>query len=525
MRQTQFLPWFGWEIGIKWIVLISIARFVANLPLEIAALSIITLATFLLLVWQPWLIWPALAAILPFASDIDFGQFGGTDILLLLATGLWLFNGAYHRRLQLRSSTLTRLTIAYLAVLLVTLPVAYDISEAVKEVIKWIEFLLVLFIVRAMIGREQIWWLVGALLIGGALQALLGIAQFIYQIGPTWFIIFDRFMRAHGSFHQPNPFAGYLGVTLPVAVSLTLWAWGWLFQSKRRDALRVRLLWGTALLAASLLIGSGLLASWSRGGWFGALSGSGIVFLFWSRRLRLFSYIMGILFTILIYLLNLNASILPTSIQQRIEDVTSIFNLNQGGLTAMLSQPITSENFATLERLAHWQAALHMWESSPWFGIGPGNYAAIYPAIIQSNPILSEWEEPLGHAHNIYLNVLAETGLVGFAIFLFFWIGISISLCRCYLQLLAAEKSSASTTLSHDRASGHSALVLGILGITVHLLIHSFFDNLFVQEIYIHIAMWLAIVTILNDAIKTPIHRDIYAQSSSMFCSYGLYND
>ncbi|MBV7338104.1 O-antigen ligase family protein [Chloroflexi bacterium TSY] len=512
LRQTQFFPWFGWKLGIEWTVLISIAWVVAILPLETAALSITTFVAFLLLVWQPWLIWPAVATILPFASDIDFGQFRGIDILLILAVGIWLLNGAFRRTLQLRNSALASLTIAYLAVLLVTLPVAFDIGEAVKEVVKWTEFLVVLFIVRDMIGREQIWWLVSALLMGGALQALLGIVQFIYQIGPTWFIIFDRFMRAHGSFHQPNPFAGYLGLTLPVAVSLALWTWGWFCQSKQRSALQTRLLWGTALLAVSLLIGSGLLASWSRGGWLGALGGSGIVLLFWSRRFRLFSYILSIPSVLVIYLLNLNASILPASIQQRIEAVTSIFNLNQGGFSAMLTQPITSENFATLERLAHWQAALQMWESSPWFGIGPGNYAAIYPAIIQSNPILLQWEEPLGHAHNIYLNVLAETGLVGFGIFLIFWIGISIYLCRCYLKLLAAETVFISGTLSHNRASGQSALVLGILGTTVHLLIHSFFDNLFVQGIYLHIAMWLAIVTILNDAIKTPIHRDVYVQ-------------
>ncbi len=32
-------------------------------------------------------------------------------------------------------------------------------------------------------------------------------------------------MRAYGSYGQPNPFGGYLGLALPVSMSLALWAW------------------------------------------------------------------------------------------------------------------------------------------------------------------------------------------------------------------------------------------------------------------------------------------------------------
>ena len=30
-------------------------------------------------------------------------------------------------------------------------------------------------------------------------------------------------MRAYGTFQQPNPYAGYLGLTLPLAFSVALW--------------------------------------------------------------------------------------------------------------------------------------------------------------------------------------------------------------------------------------------------------------------------------------------------------------
>ena len=91
--------------------------------------------------------------------------------------------------------------------------------------IKWIELLLIVWLVGQTLTPAQCRWLVLALLLGGAVQGLLGVYQFIFRIGPDAFVLLGRFMRAAGSFHQPNPYAGYLGLTLPVAVSLALWGW------------------------------------------------------------------------------------------------------------------------------------------------------------------------------------------------------------------------------------------------------------------------------------------------------------
>ena len=92
---------------------------------------------------------------------------------------------------------------------------------------------------------------------------------------------------------------------------------------------------------------------------------------------------------------------IPSSLTDRMADLPTYLGL---GMWEVVRQPITDSNFSVIERLAHWIAALRMWELSPWLGIGPGNYAAVYPQVR-----LPRWEEPLGHAHNIYLNVLAET--------------------------------------------------------------------------------------------------------------------
>ena len=69
---------------------------------------------------------------------------------------------------------------------------------------------------------------------------------------------------------------------------------------------------------------------------------------------------------------------------------------------------ITDQNFSVLERLAHWQAGIRMFNGAPWLGIGIGNYGVVYPSFA-----LPHWYDPLGHAHNLYINFLAETGILG----------------------------------------------------------------------------------------------------------------
>ena len=116
---------------------------------------------------------------------------------------------------------------------------------------------------------------------------------------------------------------------------------------------------------------------------------------------------------------------------------------------------------------------------APWLGVGPGNYAQIYPQVR-----LPQWEDALGHAHNIYLNVAAETGLIGLVAYLAL---IVTALAFVWQQLRAAGRITA--TYSRWRA----ALMVGILGILVHLCLHNVVDNLFVQGMVLQVGLWLAL--------------------------------
>jgi putative inorganic carbon (hco3(-)) transporter len=348
------------------------------------------------------------------------------------------------------------------------------LSEAAKEVIKWGEVLVTVWLVGGSLTREQKRWLVMGLLLGGALQGMLGIYQFLLRIGPPDFLILGRFMRAAGSFNQPNPYAGYLGLTLPVAVSLALWGWQRFVTPGQEAATRQQFFrWALYASAVAGIVALGLLASWSRGGWLGATAGVVLVISFRSRRALILSIAGGLLLFALILIGGLTPNWIPAPVAERLADLPAYFGV---GLMEVVAQPVTDDNFAVIERLAHWIAALRMWEISPWLGIGPGNYVTIYAEVN-----LPQWEDPLGHAHNIYLNVLAESGLIGLAAYLLFW-GLVIG--WLWRQLAATSGN-----------SWESALQIGVLGMVLHLSVHNFFDNLFVQGIYLHVAFWLAAVS------------------------------
>ena len=80
------------------------------------------------------------------------------------------------------------------------------------------------------------------------------------------------------------------------------------------------------------------------------------------------------------------------------------------------------QNNALSSRDGIWRMALAAWEHYPWFGVGMDNYSRITPERVQA------WRAQAGkdydparyvqhaHAHNLFVNALAERGLVGFAV-------------------------------------------------------------------------------------------------------------
>src|SRR5207237_4979463 len=73
-----------------------------------------------------------------------------------------------------------------------------------------------------------------------------------------------------------------------------------------------------------------------------------------------------------------------------------------------------AENFAVLEREAHWLAGLNMVSAHPFLGVGLGNFNVRFAEFTASPTFLISQ----GHAHNYYIQVAAEAGLIGLAAYL-----------------------------------------------------------------------------------------------------------
>ncbi len=242
--------------------------------------------------------------------------------------------------------------------------------------------------------------------------------------------------------------------------------------------------WAAYYSVTSAIIAAGLLASWSRGGWLGAVAGLVIVFVLRSRVSFFWASIAAILAAGAGLLGMFSPDIVPAGIRDRLMSLPASFRIETA-----LSQTVTDENFAVIERLAHWVAALRMWEQEPWLGIGPGNYAVVYPAVR-----LPLWEEALGHAHNLYLNTLADSGLIGLTAFVAMWLALVVWVWR--------RRGSA--------GDWQTAASLGVLGAIAHAVVHNVFDNIFVQGNYLHLALSIALLAVACNGIRrsrAPVRR------------------
>ncbi|MDB9744231.1 O-antigen ligase family protein, partial [Fibrobacterales bacterium] len=89
---------------------------------------------------------------------------------------------------------------------------------------------------------------------------------------------------------------------------------------------------------------------------------------------------------------------------------------------------VAGDDLSNKRRIELPRAGLIMYAANPVFGVGPGNYkdnSAKY------NPILWDLNGP-GVAHNTYLEIMAETGTIGFLLFL----GILIGLIRGFNKVM-----------------------------------------------------------------------------------------
>ncbi len=482
---------------------------VVRLPLPVAAGAVALAAAVLLALINPLfglalalLVGPlgALENVVLGSALLDSGQ-----AALLLALASWIGGGLARRRLCVPATPFNGPWLLFVAVAALGLLDAYSIPLGLVELLKWLEMGLIVWLMldladdptRRPVGRPAVLRLVlAALLLAGLIQALIGVWQFgLRGDGPEHFLVLGRFYRAYGTFEQPNPFGGYMNLTAFLGAGVALGYAAYLAGVKRKrntelhssvflfsdhaiitptQSRSAHIIW---LIFALLCAGAGTLGlvfSWSRGAWLGFLAGGAVLLLFSARRVAVGAAVAGVAAVVLGggLWLGVSAGFGPAlSVADRLSGFGDEFRLGD-----VRGVDINDANYAVLERLAHWQAAADMARDDLWSGVGFGNYAAAYP-----DYALINWPDALGHAHNYYLNLLAEVGapgLLAYALFWLFVVGQTVWLAR---RLAWPERG----------------VAVGLLAAWAALAVHHLVDKLYVNNIYIHLGGMLGLLQLL----------------------------
>lgn len=228
-------------------------------------------------------------------------------------------------------------------------------------------FLLFFVVTQSLRERHEIWIVLAAVLAAAlvvSVQTMLPILQGSNDA--------TTLSRATGNLIDPNLFAGYLVLVIPLALAFGV-------------AMRWR--WAPVLSAVTMLIfGAALVATLSRGGWLGLVAAVATMVLLLPGRRRLLLVVAG----------------------------GAIVVLLVGGLAGPVAARLGASAGASplqtfADRIPIWSAAVSMFLQHPVFGIGLNNFGNY---VGSNGPSLD-----VNQAHDLFLNIAAERGLIGLITF------------------------------------------------------------------------------------------------------------
>jgi O-antigen ligase len=429
------------------------------------------------------------------------GELTLTNALFGLTLLSWLLYRATNPRRRLPRSAVGPVFCVFVAGLALSMVVARELGPAFAALFQWVKSLVVYFLALDLVRtRRQTLGALAALIVAAAAESAIGLVQYGTGAGPASFAIGADFSRAYGTFGKPNSYAGYLEMVLPLGIVLTIWTWkqfgrrGLATAPFRADTLLTtaprfieRLQTNTwlrsipfAVLGATAIIGGAILASFSRGAWLGTASALAVMIWLAGPRSRGIASAAALAGGVLALLGGI--AVLPQNVRDRIGSIFS-----NAGSPDVRTAYITAQNFAVVEREAHWVAGINMFLSNRFLGVGLGNFNVRFTDFdVSPTFLVSE-----GHAHNYYIHVAAESGLVGLCTYLLLLLVIVVTA----LQALRS-------TTGRDPLA--RALVIAALGTVTAVAIHNIFEDLHVLSMGIQLSTIWALPTIVAQPVWSP---------------------
>ena len=238
-----------------------------------------------------------------------------------------------------------------------------------------------LAVVSNLYNQEAAEIISGTLISVAALTASYAVFQFFHHSNQVWNLTSPYPGRGSGTYINPDHFAGFLELVLPLALA---------FLMAGRIGMVTRVLLGYAILT----IIAGLAVTFSRGGWLAAAAG--ILLLLGSLACHRNHRLRALL--VLLLLTGATGFFTVHFLSNSITYKRRVANPDESGPSVLDVQ----------SRLVTWDLAVSMAKDHPWWGVGPGlfdfRYREYRPERFQIRP---------EHAHNDYLELLADWGLAG----------------------------------------------------------------------------------------------------------------
>lgn len=366
------------------------------------------------------------------APPVDLPYLNGVRLLLAVGLGALAL-----RRWQLRDFapvwTPLDVPVALLLVAALVSTAAGPFQNTAAGGVRQLLQSLVVFylVVNALLRPESLKILLTAVILAGVALALWGAAQVLLGVdsapyvdfaGNTTLIQGREVRRAVASFPSSNVLGGYLAVVLPLALA-------WLAQPGLSRLERA----AAALAAAVLLLG--ILLTFARGAWLTAvLVLVGAAWLLAPRGRARWLVPAAVLVLALLAL---------APFYSRLLDL-----------------------FSTGERVTIWGNTLRILADERFLGVGLRNFPDVY---------LERYGDPRFNAHNLYLQIAVELGLLGLLAFL----------SAAALWLLRVVRTGRAAADPGDRL-----LLLGLAGSVAALLVHGTVEAVWAWEPFAEL-VWL----------------------------------
>lgn len=327
--------------------------------------------------------------------------------LLLIS---WAIENISSRKWEIRFSPLGLPILLYFLAFSISLLLAVNPYTGAYEILRRVTYILFFFLVINHVRDERVISnICGAAVTAGLLVSLVGIFQYFTPLNPDWLY---QVYRPSATFGNKNMAAQYVIMVIPLSFALFL---------HTRDE-RIKLFWAVAAIEMVAYV----IYTHSRGAWIGLALGGLFCFfllvkgkwpaLYWGLSKKRAS--------LLILLLSIHIilpQIIPIPTKLHIEysrRVTTMMELDSGSVRS---------------RIAVWANTLDLIRDHP-IGIGINNWKVIYPKYTHSRMVdkATTSEKYFEDAHNDYLQMISEIGVVGFAFYL--WI-LALLLRICWKSL------------------------------------------------------------------------------------------